>query len=532
MKSTKVIKLGCLIDKTNLQLFLQQAWAARDFRKSLNFCEDIIGYYFEDIQEKACPGIIEQGHITSYLSQDLCWVSKNHIPDNKKSISPSKFDYNLEKAKLDVMRKKRNNSQIYKDGLIKIKKIRLDTHKILYAEAKCHWGSCNDESEAFKKSLSDVLKNRQKGISSYIKRSNSPLSIRCQIQKSTGQSWDIITKDDNKGQFKFINTGKNKRYAAKLCIGKDTNNQKQWINVSAKFRGWNVPDDAEVKYVKLVAKQSGYSYKFHLCITVEASWDEKQNTNKGTVALDWGHRESFNELLAFTWAGSDNATGIINIDKVRKLIDRADEIREERSLAFNNIKQSIPNIGKSNSTSKAIKLIKNLGVATKKQSLWIDLEKSLRKKEDCVRRKALNVRKEIYLKEIQKLKNKYSKFVFEDLKGESFKQMDKNGHSARRKRTNRDLVARYEFESFIGKNNIIKVDKWRTSKNCNKCMHTNEIGSSKIFVCNNCNNIDDRDLNAAKNILLLGLENQGLNNSAHVFNKPKKGKLTSLRDLK
>jgi putative transposase len=51
---------------------------------------------------------------------------------------------------------------------------------------------------------------------------------------------------------------------------------------------------------------------------------------------------------------------------------------------------------------------------------------------------------------------------------------------------------------------IIEVSPYLTSKNCHNCLQTNDnLGKSKLFVCENCNLVMDRDINASKNILLL-----------------------------
>ena len=48
---------------------------------------------------------------------------------------------------------------------------------------------------------------------------------------------------------------------------------------------------------------------------------------------------------------------------------------------------------------------------------------------------------------------------------------------------------------------IIEVSPYLTSKNCHNCLQTNDnLGNSKLFVCENCNLIMDRDINASINI--------------------------------
>lgn len=69
-----------------------------------------------------------------------------------------------------------------------------------------------------------------------------------------------------------------------------------------------------------------------------------------------------------------------------------------------------------------------------------------------------------------------------------------------------------QFGKFISQleykvNNLIKVNPFMTSQTCSKCNHVNINKSrlqNRIFVCESCRNTLDRDINAAKNIYLLG----------------------------
>ncbi|AMD20770.1 HDR027Cp [Eremothecium sinecaudum] len=49
---------------------------------------------------------------------------------------------------------------------------------------------------------------------------------------------------------------------------------------------------------------------------------------------------------------------------------------------------------------------------------------------------------------------------------------------------------------------VIEVDEEFTTKTCSSCGVRSDIGASKIFKCDNCESVFDRDHNAAKNILL------------------------------
>jgi putative transposase len=80
----------------------------------------------------------------------------------------------------------------------------------------------------------------------------------------------------------------------------------------------------------------------------------------------------------------------------------------------------------------------------------------------------------------------------------------------RNRKCNRNMMQLKHFkfkERLKAKCNISKtcltiVDESYTSKTCGRCGHINNIGSSKVFKCNSCSLVCDRDLNGARNILL------------------------------
>lgn len=54
---------------------------------------------------------------------------------------------------------------------------------------------------------------------------------------------------------------------------------------------------------------------------------------------------------------------------------------------------------------------------------------------------------------------------------------------------------------------LIIMNESYTTKICSYCGHYNDIGSSKIYHCRNCNKILDRDQNSSRNILMKGIKN-------------------------
>ena len=56
---------------------------------------------------------------------------------------------------------------------------------------------------------------------------------------------------------------------------------------------------------------------------------------------------------------------------------------------------------------------------------------------------------------------------------------------------------------------VVVVTEEYTSKTCSCCGHIHwNLGSSKIFICPHCHVVMDRDLNAARNILIKSIQEQ------------------------
>jgi len=88
----------------------------------------------------------------------------------------------------------------------------------------------------------------------------------------------------------------------------------------------------------------------------------------------------------------------------------------------------------------------------------------------------------------------------------------KNSNNTYLKRDINDLKfylfkQRLIFKSLIKNKYVILVNEAFTSKTCSCCGSRYNIGSSKTYNCSNCKSTMDRDINAAKNILIKGIIN-------------------------
>ena len=65
---------------------------------------------------------------------------------------------------------------------------------------------------------------------------------------------------------------------------------------------------------------------------------------------------------------------------------------------------------------------------------------------------------------------------------------------------------RLEYKCESTKTEYKEIDESYTSKMCSKCGYLKEdLGSSKIYNCDNCKIIIDRDINGARGILIKSL---------------------------
>lgn len=99
------------------------------------------------------------------------------------------------------------------------------------------------------------------------------------------------------------------------------------------------------------------------------------------------------------------------------------------------------------------------------------------------------------------LSQKYDTIVVEDLKLKKMSETDKTGLN--RELRNSKISHFIELLTYKA-NRILKVNPMNTSKTCNSCGRIHKMPLNIRTMHCVCGNIDDRDVNAAKNILCLG----------------------------
>ncbi|WP_409200964.1 RNA-guided endonuclease InsQ/TnpB family protein [Methanobrevibacter sp. DSM 116169] len=127
--------------------------------------------------------------------------------------------------------------------------------------------------------------------------------------------------------------------------------------------------------------------------------------------------------------------------------------------------------------------------------------------------KMKNTRKDYIHKITTELIQKYDEIVIENIKSQNLMKrtplgeknkstLSKNiGHSAWH-----EIKKQLKYKAQWYGKQIIEVDPRNTSKKCHKCGHTNQKLklADRIWTCDKCKTLHDRDINAAKNILKKG----------------------------
>ena len=150
-------------------------------------------------------------------------------------------------------------------------------------------------------------------------------------------------------------------------------------------------------------------------------------------------------------------------------------------------------------------------------SLIIRKNKILKRKiKECIKRKIekrlnnkiKNLVSDMHWKTIDFLTNNYKTILVGDMSSKSIIN-NKTSNLSKLNKQVANALSFYKFreklkyKSSIKNNNYVKVNEYYTSKMCSNCTFMKkDLGSNKTFNCNNCNLIQDRDVNASRNICL------------------------------
>ena len=163
-----------------------------------------------------------------------------------------------------------------------------------------------------------------------------------------------------------------------------------------------------------------------------------------------------------------------------------------------NIKKKI------NNTLDKIKNIKN-----NKNTYFTDKKKKI--KERKIEKKLKNQMEDAHWKLINYLVKNYKHIII----GKWSTKSCVNNTTSVLKGTDKNIILRLNYYKFkerlkykcnINKSNLIISDEYHTTQVCSNCTNQKtDVGGNKIYNCNKCNFVFDRDVNSCKNILCLNL---------------------------
>jgi transposase len=282
----------------------------------------------------------------------------------------------------------------------------------------------------------------------------------------------------------------------------------EWVRFRAKCGNWHaIPEDAVMRTCQLTRRRDGMRWCYSVSIVVDGVAKKRALQGAGIVALDWGHREHGHDnakqgIRAFTWVGDDGRSGEILLPaECRRLLDEVDEIKSRIDQAFDARKEA-RNLTERNRHTYRRRLT-SLGVLSEEESLWLKWEMRYERRLNQRRKRIQNLRRETYLAAARELRQHYAVFAIEDQVAESMKQLDLDEMTRHRKRSNRDMTARYEFTQICERlgAHLVPVTARNTTRECPDCGELAEVGPELLIVCPGCGGVRDRDFGACVVIL-------------------------------
>lgn len=229
------------------------------------------------------------------------------------------------------------------------------------------------------------------------------------------------------------------------------------------------------------------SNTFYLSIPIDKEIQE--NKNGKTIALDPGLR-----IFQTTFDTEGNCEMIGRGDyykKIKPLVDIAERMRQGNKREFQNGK-------------KIFRKVKN----SKEQR---GLIKKAQQIEDKIKRLLVDMQRKV----CKKLCSSYKTIILPKFETQNMTEKRNSKRIWKRKigkQTSQGLsrMSHYQFQQLLiakgeeYNTNVIIGNERNSTKTCTHCFAINEdIGSSSIFSCKTCNKVFHRDINAARNILLL-----------------------------
>lgn len=374
--------------------------------------------------------------------------------------------------------------------------------------SRVYWGTWNALLKSLDQARQSVLDARKRGMTAEWRRPrwDDPLSIA-----ADAGGFRIVDRGGG------TTTSRNGATAGNPWWTIEQRLASGWVRFRAKVGNWHeLPSDAELRTCKLTRRKRGRSWEYSVSICIGGMPTERTFAHngkrelldgKGLVALDWGHREfghpmEWKGLRVFTWRGEDGEHGEILLPgECRDETDAIDAMKSRVDAAFAARKKTL-GIREKHRAPYRNHLLRS-GVLTTEQATWIRWEERYERRMERSRRRIVNLRRETYTAAIRMLRRRYGVFAIEDETTTGHRRSAKEEQMLRRKRSNRELSARYEFTQLCERlgAEILPVPSRNSTRECPRCGKLGENTADLEIVCPHCGVAEDKDQRACVTIL-------------------------------
>jgi hypothetical protein len=359
----------------------------------------------------------------------------------------------------------------------------------LYGDRRIYWGTWNALVRAVDQARKAVLKRRKEGLPAEWRRPR------------WGNDQSLVA--DSSG-FRVVERGK-PWWVIEMRLGLTD----EWVRFKAKIGNWHdIPEDAVLRTCQLTRRRDGSRWSYSVSIVVDGiAKSSEPAASGGIVALDWGHREHGHELerigmRVFAWLGDDGRRGEILLPaECRRALDEIDALKSRVDKAFD-ARRAARKLPDRNRYTYRRRLERG-GVRTDDESFWLRWEMRYERRIAALRKRIENLRKETYLRAVRELRSQYATFAIEDEAAWSHKRQAKEDQERRRKRSNRDLSARYQFVQICERfgADVVPVTARNSTRECPECGQLAENGPELLVTCPGCGTTRDKDFGACHVIL-------------------------------
>lgn len=463
----------------------------------------LLDFEFEhqEILDAVCPELQRVGKLLARLKRRKRWRErasegswapqdrpelKAYLEDRMKVLKAERnasprwktaLNWPRDKAGEKTIRHKSGETEeAFKVRQMKAFRTRREVHALeIYRQRRCHWGTFNARKDAVNQAVKKVLSERKKGLHAELRRPRFRDDSTLTIQASNS-GFEILNRQGR------VWTMRMRLHEGWVTFKSKMGNHHKW------------PEDADVRVVELTRKWIGNEWRYSVSITVRASWEPTTVCGNAVLGIDTGHRQlPSGDVRAWVWYGQDGKRGEVVIPaRCVEFLNKANELQAEADKKF--LELGVP----FRNRHSYRKYLWRLGVRTIEQVEWMGWENQQERRISVRRRKARNIRNEIYLAEIRRLRALYG-WVAIDVVGQSVRKLQIDRQTRRLVRRNRELVAAYTVKALCDRYGMVVLPATtrNSSKECPQCGHLCEKDAKLEVYCPACETVRDQDYGAA-----------------------------------